>query len=410
MNDLKQHYGQLLSLGEDWEVSEVTLELESNRVLIELERATSKVCCPDCNAPCGQADRAPKRRWRHLDTMQFETVLEAAVPRSNCQECGVKTISIPWGEKHSRFTLMFEAFAIKVLQATSSVSQAAQLLSLHWHSAQQIMERAVERGLVAREEEPIKHIGVDEKSFGKGQDYISLMVDLDRSRVIEVSKDRSETSCDALFAKLTQTQKDGVEAVAADFWQAFRNSIVKQVPQAEIVHDRFHISQYLGEAVDLVRRQENRVLKKEGDHSLTGTRQLWLYNQENLDEDLFERLEASQRSAIKTSRAWAIKELFRDFWDYNKAGWASKFFKRWYAWAIRSRLKPIKKVAVMLNKHLAGLLAYFRHRITNAKSEGFNSRIQAIKSSARGFRSFENYRVRILFYCGKLDLIPKTTH
>lgn len=410
MNDLKQHYGQLLGLGDDWEVSEVTLELDCNRVLIEIAHSASRLDCPDCGESCSRADTAPKRRWRHLDTMQFETVLEASVPRSNCKACGVKTIAIPWGGKHSRFTLMFEAFAIEVLQATNNVSRAAQLLGLNWQTAHQIMERAVDRGLADRKEEPIEHIGVDEKSFGKGQDYISLMVDLDRSRVIEVSKDRSEASCDELFASLTESQKSGVKAVATDFWQAFRNSLNKQVPQAEIVYDRFHISQYLGEAVDLVRRQENRALTKEGNQSLTGTRQLWLYNQSNLDEEMFARIEAAQCSAIKTSRAWAIKELFLNFWEYRTAGWAHKFFKRWYAWAIRSRLKPIKKVAAMLNKHLTGLLAYFRYQITNAKSEGFNSRIQSIKSAARGFRSFKNYRIRILFYCGKLNLLPKTTH
>ena len=195
-----------------------------------------------------------------------------------------------------------------------------------------------------------------------------------------------------------------------DFWRAFSNSTREQAPQAEIVHDRFHVSQYLVEAVDLVRRKENKSLRKEGDDSLVGTRQLWLFNLDNLPGDEQQRLSELQRSALKTGRAWGIKEMFREFWEYRSGAWAAKFFDRWYAWAIRSRLDPIKKVAVMLKKHLAGLLAYFRHRITNARNEGFNSRVQSIKSAARGFRSFDNYRTRILFYCGKLDLLPETTH
>ena len=410
MSDLQHHYSQLLGLGSDWEVSNVSLEMESNRVLIELQHVAPTLSCPECGVDCGRADTAPKRRWRHLDTMQFETVLEAAIPRSNCIACGVKTIRIPWGGKHSRFTLMFEAFAIEVLRAASSVNRGAQLLRIGWDTAHQIMASAVNRGIARRGEEPIEHVGIDEKSFGKGQDYISLMVDLDRSRVIEVSKDRSESSCDQLWDSLSDTQKTGVQAVATDFWQAYRNSIRKQVPHAEIVHDHFHISQYLGEAVDLVRRQENKALRRMGDHSLTGTRQLWLFNSDNLDQSEIQKIVDAQQSAIKTSRAWAIKEMFRKFWTYRSTGWALKFFKHWYAWAIRSRLKPIKKVAVMLNKHLDGLLAYFRHRITNAKSEAFNSRVQAIKSAARGFRSFENYRIRILFYCGNLDMAPVGTH
>ena len=131
---------------------------------------------------------------------------------------------------------------------------------------------------------------------------------------------------------------------------------------------------------------------------------------DNLDEEQYERIDDAQRGAMKTARAWAIKELFRTFWTYTSSRWARKFFDRWYAWAIRSRLDPIKKVARMLKKHVHGLIAYFKHRITNAKSEGFNSRVQAIKSAARGFRSFENYRIRILFYCGKLELLPEPSH
>lgn len=405
-----EHYKMLLGLDDSWSVNCVKFEPDQKRVTVKISHVGRGLCCPDCEAASPQADLAPERKWRHLDTMQFATEIHARVPRSKCSKCGVKTIRIPWAGKHSRFTLMFEAFAIEVLQAVSNVKHGAELLRISWDTAHKIMGRAVDRGMSERKSTPIKYVGIDEKSFGKGQDYISTMVDIEGSRVIEVSKDRSESSCDELFASLTESQKDGIEAVSLDFWQAYRNSVVKQIPQAEIVHDHFHISQYLGEAVDLVRREENKTLRKSGDDSLTGTRQLWLYNVDNLDEERFEEIESVRRRAIKTSRAWMLKELFRTFWTYRSAGWGRKFFQRWYSGAIRSRLKPIKKVAIMLKKHLEGLLAYFRHPITNAKSEAFNSRIQSIKSAAKGFRCFENYRIRILFYCGKLNLKPKITH
>ncbi len=143
-----------------------------------------------------------------------------------------------------------------------------------------------------------------------------------------------------------------------------------------------------------------------GDERLTGSKQLWLFNPENLSEDRWIEFEALKDQELKTSRAWAIKEQFRWFWEYRYAGNARKFFDQWYGWATRSRLKPIIKVAKMLKRHLDNILTYFRHGITNAMSEGFNSRIQSIKSQARGFRAFENFRTRILFYCGKLDLLP----
>ena len=258
MNDLNTHYGRLLGLDGVWEVQNVELDLEANRVVIDLQHAGGKLCCPECQLACSKADNAPQRRWRHLDTMQFETIVRASTPRSKCINCGVKTVAVPWAEKHSRFTLMFEAFAIRVLKAASNVKRAAQLLDLSWDTVHHLMERAVDRGLERREEEPIEYLGIDEKSFGSGQDYVSVMVDIDRSRVLEVAKDRTTESCDKLWSSLSETQKGGVLAVSTDFWKAFSNSTRQQAPQAEIVHDRFHISQYLGEAVDLVRRKENK--------------------------------------------------------------------------------------------------------------------------------------------------------
>ena len=181
---------------------------------------------------------------------------------------------------------------------------------------------------------------------------------------------------------------------------------MSNVPNAEIVHDRFHISKHLNEAVDKVRRQEHKALMKDGDETLKGTKQLWLYNPENMSDEQYEEFDTLKDIELKTSRAWAIREQFRWFWKYSYAGNAKKFFTRWYQWASRCQLEPIKKVAKMLKRRLNNILTWFRHHISNATAEGFNSRIQSLKSAARGFRNFENYRTRILFFCGKLELVP----
>ncbi len=338
--------------------------------------------------------------------MRFETILRAQTPRAKCKACGVKTTAVPWAGKHSRFTLMFEAFVIEVLRACGNVKGAAELIGLDWNSVHRIMERAVERGLACRELESLQYVGIDEKSFRRGHSYVSILTDLTGARVLEVVEDRTEEATDRLWEGLTDEQKGQVEAVAVDMWPAFANSIETNAPQAEIVHDRFHISKHLNEAVDQVRRQENKALVKQGDERLKGTKQSWLFNPENMSEDRWIEFDKLKDQELKTSRAWAIKEQFRWFWEYRYAGNAQKFFDRWYGWATRSRLPPIIKVAKMLKRHLDNTLTYFRHGITNAMSEGFNSRIQSIKSQARGFRAFENYRTRILFYCGKLELMP----
>lgn len=410
MNDLNQHYRDLLGLNDSWSVDDVDLDLERCHLRIRLKHAGGSLTCPECGSDCPKADNAPTRTWRHLDTMQFTTEIEAAIPRCRCPDCGTKTISVAWADKHSRFTLMFEAFSIRVLQAAANVKKAAELLGLSWNAAHRIMEAAVERGLERREDEPIANVGLDEKSFGKGQDYVSIMTDIDRGRVLEVAAERTIAATNSLWQTLTAEQLASVQSVAMDMWKAFMSSTAANVPDAKIVHDKFHISKYLGEAVDKVRRAEHRELKQQGDSPLTGLRQLLLYNQENLDEDSHFEVLTIQQADLKTGRAWAIKENFRHFWTYTTRGWGKRFFDRWYSWAIRSQLDPIKKVAVMLKEHLDGLLNYFDHRVTNATSEGFNSRIQSIKSAARGFRNFANYRIRILFYCGKLSMLPEPSH
>ena len=408
METTTEHYRLLLGLDDAWDVVRVDLSLGEKRVEILLEYIATGGTCPQCGGGGPLADHAPERKWRHLDTMQFETILIAKTPRTECPKCGTKTMTVPWAEKHSRFTLMFEALAIEVIKACGNIKAAAGLLGLHWNVAHRIMQRAVQRGLKRRDTDSVEHVGIDEKSFRRGQDYISLMTDLDSSRVLEVSEGRDETAANRLWKSLSPENKQQIKAVAVDMWSAYLKSIRANAPNAEIVHDRFHVSKYLNEAVDKVRRQEHKKLKKnEGESPLTGSKQLWLFNPDNLSESQSLRFSDLKNLELKTSRAWAIKEHFRWFWDYTYAKNAEKHFRKWYGWATRSRLKPVVSVAKTLNRHLDNLLTYFRHRITNAKSEGFNSRIQSIKSNARGFRSFDNYRTRILFYCGKLDVLPE---
>ncbi len=177
--------------------------------------------------------------------MQFTTEIHAAIPRCRCQKCGVKTIAVPWAGKHSRFTLMFEAFAIEVLLAAANTQRAATLPGIEWKSAQRIMDRAVQRGLARRTEDSVNNLGVDEKSFGRGHDYVSILTDTDRSRVLEVVPERTIAACNELFGSLSDEQLRSVQSVSMDMWHAFMNSAASKVPWAKVVHDRFHISKYL---------------------------------------------------------------------------------------------------------------------------------------------------------------------
>ena len=406
-NELQKHYGMLLGIGSPWEVKTVELKLSEKKVEIELSWQWGlNAQCPECGCECSIHDSAPERTWRHLDTMQFTTLIRARTPRAECPTHGVKTMTVPWAVPQGRFTLLFERFAVEVMLACASVSQACELLGIGWDAAHEIMKRAVARGLERRQLEQLKYLGMDEKSFKRGHSYITLLTDLEESRVLEVVEERTCEAADQLWATLTPEQKSAVEAVAVDMWEPFIQTIEKQVPAADIVHDRFHVSKYLNESVDKVRRQEHKELLAEGDETLKGTRQLWLYNPQHFSPEQRDEFSGLKDQQLKVARAWAMKELFSKFWEYQEEGWARRFFKGWFGWVSRSQLKPMADVAHLLKRHLENLLTYLRHHITNAVTEGLNSKIQSIKSAARGFRNFKNYRIRILFFCGKLDLYP----
>jgi transposase len=198
-----------------------------------------------------------------------------------------------------------------------------------------------------------------------------------------IADDRKRSSLDAYYQSLSKEQLAGIEAVAMDMWEPFITSTVAHVPggRSKIVFDRFHIMKHMTEAVDQVRKAEHRRLQAEGDETLERMKYLWLYSKENLPETAREKFAALRSLNLKTGRARAIKESLRELWDYRRRGWALRHWKQWYFWATHSRLKPMVKVARMIHGHLDNVLTYFDHRITNATSEGLNSKIQTIKKA-----------------------------
>lgn len=407
---LEDHYHQLLQLTGGWEVKSVDFDMKGRRVNLRLEhRRGVRVLCPECGASCTIADHAPERTWRHLDTMQYETVMVARLPRADCQGCGSpKTVEAPWAGKHSPYTWLFETLAVAVLQAAGNLSDACDLLRIGWDAAHRLMERAVERGLERRELEGLRHVGMDEKSFKRGQSYITTLNEVaeGQGRVIEVVEGRSSEAAIGLLESIPEAQRPGIAAVAMDMWDAFLKACRQVLPHADIVHDKYHLSSHLNEAVNRVRKAEHKGLLAEGDDTLTGTKHDWLRTYKDGRSSEAVSFRTLHQLDLKTSRAWHYKEDFRHFWTYVSVGAAERFYKDWRRAVMRSRLEPLKKVARMIDEHWPEILNYIRHRITNAVSEGLNSRIQAIKSAARGFRSFLNYRIRILFHCGKLDMQP----
>lgn len=406
----RELYQHILGLSSPWQVASVELDTGEQEIRVHVEHPRgAKFHCPECQAELACHDHAEERRWRHLDSCQYKTILVARQPRVKCPEHGVKTAAVPWSEKNSRFTLLFERFAIDVLQATQTVQGAQSILRTSWDETWHILCKAVTRGQGRKTDRPLPRIGIDEKAFRKGQSYITLIYDLDRSTVEAISNGNDTASGNACFSQLSEQQIRSVQAIAMDMSASYVNSAKQCIPLAEekIVHDRFHVMKLATEAVDKVRRGEHRQLKQQHDNRLAGTRYLWLSSQENLTEAQRARFDAAYEQQLETGKAWAYKEMLRDVWHHGDAAAARAFFKDWYRRVIHTRLEPLKKVARTINERLANVVSYCTHGITNAVAEGINSKIMSIKRRVGGYRNADNFKTAIYFYCGGLDLYPR---
>lgn len=401
-------YQYLLGLKSPWSVSRVELNVKGQCVEVWAEHAEEALwVCPQCSRELPLYDHAEERTWRHLDSCQYQTHLHARIPRVECGEHGVVQVKVPWAEARSRFTLLFERLAIDVL-GQCDVTGATKILRISWDEAWGIMVRAVKRGRERKAPMVVRQLGVDEKAAAKGHRYLTLVCDLEEGTVEHIAEERKQESLEGYYQGLSQEQLAGIEAVAMDMWEPYIQATRQRVPEAagKIVFDRFHVMGYLGKAVDTVRKQEHRALMASGDETLKGSKYLWLYSRENVPQRRRDEFDALRRKELKVARAWAIKESLRRLWHYvyPASGW--KFWKRWYFWATHSRLEPIRQAAETVRRHINNILTYYQHPVTNAMSEGLNSKIQKIKSMACGFRNIENFKTAIYFRCGGLNLYP----
>ena len=404
---LTSHYQQILGETAPWAVSEVLLDVER---LINEVRLTVKPdaiwACPQCRNRM-HIKEWRTRRWRHLDSCQFQTILEAAVPVVECAEHGAQTVQVPWAEGSSRFTMFFEEFAIQVLEACPA-ARAAELLGISWDEADGIKQRAVRRGLARRILVGLEHVCVDEKAVGRGHDYVTVVTGVigGNPQVLYVGDGKDEAALNGFWEWLGPDARARIKAVSMDMGHSYQKSTRLYCKNAELIFDPFHLMKKLNDAVDEVRLQESVHGTGVERDALKKTSKMWLWGEENLPERYAARFNKLKHSALKTARAWRLKELWRTFKCCLDVDDATAFFHKWYASAIHSKLEPIKKVARTFKAHLAGIVSIFNHGFCNALAEGVNSRIQLLVQKACGYRNRERLKTDILFHFGGLNMTP----
>jgi transposase len=386
-----------------WRVKEVKTNVKTKEIDIFLEYTSNKGESPDTGQEFPIYDHREMRRWRHLDTLEYKTFLNAQVPRIKDEDGKVKTIKIPWASNHERNTYKFEKVVIDLLQATKNQTRTAYLVNCGFNVVNRIMHRATQRGLWRRSSQiTFAHLGIDEKAFKKGHNYMSVLTHPDTGCVLDVVQGRDKKTSKALLDQvLTAEQKAQVKSVSMDMWKPYIDVVYSELPGSEPIHDRFHMVKHLNEAVDQVRRKE---VKKYED--LKHTRYLWLKGQDKLTDKQWMKFKWINEMNYEVCFAWRVKENFKEV--FKEPSWEEvvKLYSLWMQNAIKTGLKEITKVVDRFKNHLKGVLNGLASKKSNAIAERLNGKIQEIKLSGRGYRRFENLRSAILFFHGGLSLYP----
>lgn len=399
-----QLYDLLLNLDDNWRVVEIKTNLRSHEVDIYVEYIEKQAQDPDTCELLPIYDHRENRRWRHLDTMEYKTFINCCIPRVKDSSGKVKTIRVPWADDFERFTYLFEKAVIDLLQATRNQTQTAALLDCGFNVINRIMHRATERGLARRPKEyPIYHLSIDEKSFRKGHEYVTVLSHPHAGCILDVGLGRDKEACKQLInSGLTEKQKSGVKTITMDMWKAYITTATEQMPQAEITHDKFHLIKYLTDSIDKIRRREVKLHE-----DLRNSRYALLKNEANLTDKQRIKFDAIKAGNYEACKAWYIRENFKSLFGERTIQDAFSLFSRWSEDALKAKLKEVTKVVEMFQNHLKGVLNAMVRTLNNAMAERLNGKIQELKTVGRGYRRFENFRSAILFFHGQLDLYPQ---
>lgn len=388
-----------LGLQEPWKVTDVSFDISESKLDIYISRIKgSTVSCPVCGKACSVHD-SKERTWRHLNFFQYKAFIHCKVPRCDCNDHGVKQIEVPWTRQGAGFTLLFEAFVMTLVR-NMPVNAVSNIIGIYSDRIWRIIDHYVAVAYESINFSDVTTIGLDETSSKRGHNYITLFVDLDKSKVLYATEGKDTSTIESF--KETFENHNGevssIENISCDMSPSFISGANKHFPDADITFDKFHVIKRINEEVDKVRREEVRE-----NELLKSTRYIWLKNPENLTMKQKEQMESLSKLKSKTLRAYNIKLSLQDFYEINDKEVALAHLKKWFFWATHSKLEPMIKAAYFIKRHWDGIIKYTTTKITNGVLEGINSIIQAVKRRARGYGTTKHFISMVYLVCSDLE-------
>jgi transposase len=377
------------------------------------ERANGRPICSGCGQAGPGYDRLPERRYEFVPLWAMAVFLVYAPRRVACTRCGVKVERVPWAEGKSRLANSYQWFLASWAKLLAW-QQVATVFHTSWQSVYRSVQRAVAWGLAHRNLDGIEAIGVDEVQWQKGHHYLTLVYQIDGScrRLLHIAPERTMRSLLSFFRLLGKTRSAALKFVCSDMWQPYLKVIGERMGGAIQVLDRFHIMKQFGKALDEIRAEESKRLKRDGyEPVLRKSRWCLLKRPENLTAKQTVKLAELLKYNLRTVRAYLLREDFQRFWECRGPSWAGKFLDEWTRRVMRSRLEPLKKVARTLRSHRPLILNWFRAKgeVSSGAVEGLNNKVKLVTRKSFGFRTAKVAKMALLHNLGRLPE-PKHTH
>lgn len=396
-------FEQSIGVEEPWYIDRAGFEDDKQEVHIYIRaRETSRYPCPVCNEMCHRYDNEDEERtWRHGDVVFYPCYVHCRRPRIKCDKHGIHVVTAPWAREKSRYTLLFEGYAMLLL-ADMPVLKVSRILKCSHTALTGILRYWVEKAVAEDNLSEVTNICVDETSHRRGHRYVTIVIDGEKKRVIDVEEGRNAGAIEIFSHKLEAKGGDcnKIQNVVCDMSKAYVSAKEFCFPKAQTIIDKFHVKKLLLDALDKVRREEQGLRKHAGGKG----RKLVMIPEGKLTQKQREAVEELSRKYPKTGRAYRMVQTLDYVYSSLDEAKAKERFSQLIRWMRRSRLEPMKHAAATLKTYKDEILAYFRSRLTNAIAEGINSMIQAAKRKARGYKTFRGFSCMIYLVAGKLRL------
>jgi transposase len=370
---------------------------------VEVIGINKQATCPHCGRLCAKVHDTRLRRKRDVALGEHRVVLVVHKRRFKCFGCRRSFTEPDQACGRSRRTTQRLRQAIGQEAMRQPIAQVASTYQVGPRFVQACLETVAQpqlarRGLSLQESGKLptpRYLGIDEFARRKGHRYDTILCDLEKRQVLEVSLGRKQEDVIALLERLEECEK--VEAVSMDMSETFRGAVQLCLPKARIVADHFHVIQHINKALKAVIARHAK--QPEGKQALERQSALFLRNRETLSVEQ-EQSRANLAAAFpEIGAAWQLKEELRHWYASATKETAAKQLDSWIAAVKETGPKELRKALSAFRNWRREILAFFDFlptRLSNGFVEGKNNRTKALMRQGYGYRNHQHLRLRIL--------------